>query len=379
MQGTFTSVPCALRTGQILLACLVFIFSACGPSEPVKIGFIGGLSGRVADLGIAGRDAVQLAVDLRNQAGGIGGRQIRLLVRNDEHDPEVTRRVTRELIDQGVAAIVGPMTSAMAVVAAPLATQARVLMMSPTATTEDLSGLDDFFFRITSTTRQFASANANYQLKTGRMRRVAAIYDAGNRSFSEMWLKNFSEAFEKGGGKILSQVEFTSGSQVGHYQLAQNILAADPDGVLIVANAMDSALLCQQIRKLNQDIPITLADWGATEVLLELGGRAVEGVVVVQTFDRKKVTPAYLEFRTKYQRRFNREPGFPGVNAFEATSVVLDALAAQVQGEELKQTVLRLRQFQGLQEPFILNDFGDTIRPHVSLSVVRNSEFVVVE
>ena len=379
MTGTFTSVPCVRLPGYILLACLALLLSACGPSEPVKIGFVGGMSGRVADLGIAGRNAVQLAVDLRNQAGGIGGREIRLLVKNDEHDPEVAVRVTQELIDQGVTAIVGPMTSDMAMVAAPLVTRARVLMMSPTATTEYLSGRDDYFFRVTSTTRQYASANAAYQIKSGRMRRVSAIYDVGNRSFTEMWLKHFSEVFEQGGGKILARIEFTSGSQAGHYQAAQELLSSDPDGVLIVANAMDSASLCQQIRKLDKDLPITLADWGATEVLLELGGRAVEGVVVVQTFDRRKTTPRYQEFRAKYQRRFGREPGFPGVNAFEAAGVVLDTLAAQGQGEDLKQTVLRIRRYQGLQAEFSFDDFGDVVRPHTSLSVVRDSQFVAVE
>lgn len=59
------------------LICLVFATScllslaACSPQEPIRLGFVGGLSGRVADLGIDGRDGVLLAVEMRNKSGGL--------------------------------------------------------------------------------------------------------------------------------------------------------------------------------------------------------------------------------------------------------------------------------------------------------------------
>ena len=142
---------------------------------------------------------------------------------------------------------------------------------------------------------------------------------------------------------------------------------------------MDSALLCQQIRKVDNNIKITLADWGATERLLELGGKAVEGVTVVQTFDRESPNPRYQAFRKLYLERYNREPGFPGVYAHDATQVILDALRAQRKGESLKETVLSIRQFDGLQGKYSFDDFGDVKRSNASISIVQNQKFVVVE
>ena len=142
------------------------------------------------------------------------------------------------------------------------------------------------------------------------MRRVAAVYDLGNRAFSENWLKNFTEAFAQGG-----QVVLTLGFQVGNdttfLSIAQELLADDVDGVLIIANSMDSALLCQQIRKLDARIPIVLSDWGGTERLLELGGKAVEGVNVVQTFDRNGGPPRYQAFRQTYWNGFTGNRASP--------------------------------------------------------------------
>lgn len=142
---------------------------------------------------------------------------------------------------------------------------------------------------------------------------------------------------------------------------------------------MDSALLCQQIRKIAPDMRITLADWGATERLLELGGKAVEGVTVVQTFDRENPAPRYQAFREAYIKRYDREPGFPGVYAYDATEVILTALRAQKRGKTLKETILALRKFEGLQGEFSFDDYGDVMRSNASISVVRDRKFVVVD
>lgn len=62
-----------LRLGVVVLVLL----AGCDSSKPIKIGFVAGTSGRVADLGISGRDAVQLLVDQANEEGGIRGSHIR--------------------------------------------------------------------------------------------------------------------------------------------------------------------------------------------------------------------------------------------------------------------------------------------------------------
>ncbi len=363
----------------LVVLSLVLAGTACSPPEPIRIGFIGGTSGRGADLGIAGRDGAQLAIERCNQQGGISGRSIELLIKDDAQDPETARKAVEELAARGVEAIIGPMTSDMGLAVTPVVNRQRIVTVSPTVTTEELTGKDDYFFRVTSTTRIFATTNARFQLREKRMRRVGVIYDLGNRTFTENWLRQFRQAFEEGGGSIVAQKTFLSGKDTSSMDLAKDLLTNPIDGILIIANSMDSALLCQQIRKLNNKLPITLADWGATERLLELGGRAVEGVTVVQTFDRNSSHPSYVHYRKTYLDRFKREPGFPGVYAFDSANVILEALSRRKRGQSLKEALLTIREFKGVQSHFSFDDFGDVRRAHVSMSVVKNGQFVVIE
>ena len=118
--------------GPFRLACLtlaLLTLGACDAPPPIRLGFIGGISEANADLGSSGRNGVQLAIEQANAQGGVRGRSIELLIKDDQLDPEQGQRATQQLIDAQVAAILGPMTSTMAVASAPLATRAGVLRL----------------------------------------------------------------------------------------------------------------------------------------------------------------------------------------------------------------------------------------------------------
>ncbi len=87
---------------------------ACTSRQPLKIGFVGGLTGRTSQLGILARNGVELAVEEANRAGGVRGRLLKLLIRDDQNDHATAVRVDRELMDEGVLAIIGHVTSSMA-------------------------------------------------------------------------------------------------------------------------------------------------------------------------------------------------------------------------------------------------------------------------
>ena len=226
-----------------LVACLSLFLFSCAEDPPLKIGFVAGLTGRVADLGVASRDAVLFAIEEQNNAGGVSGRRLQLVIRDDQQKPEALKQAIRELVDEQVVAIVGPLTSSMAVLAQPLVNSSQVVMISPTAKTDQLSVQDDFFLRMTTPLSKNAEQLAAQAINPLGLKRFAVVYDLSNRAFTESWFKSFKTALDGGGGEIIFEEEFTSHPEAHFLPIAKRILASQPDGVLLLSNALDTALL----------------------------------------------------------------------------------------------------------------------------------------
>lgn len=115
-----------------------------------------------------------------------------LIVEDDRQDSATAKQAVGRLIARKVDAIIGPMTSAVAVATVPLVNEARVTMISPTVTTSKLSGIDDYFLRVIAPTTDYARKGARYHYANQGHRRIAAAYDLRNSAYSENWLADIA-------------------------------------------------------------------------------------------------------------------------------------------------------------------------------------------
>ena len=365
--------------GRILLFLMVALgIAGCADESPLRVGFLGGLSGRASDLGEAGRNGALLAVEQRNAAGGVNDRPVELVVRDDRQDDATALKMIEELIALPVEAMIGPMTSSITATVLPVANREGLNMVSPTATFIDLVGKDDQLIRINGTTRDYAHAYADYYFNNTDLRRVALTYDIGNRAFSESWRKEFTAAFTRLGGEVTIAVPFQSGPDAGFSDIVKQLLETDPDVLFFISGAVDTVRLTQQARRLAPEVPLIAAEWSATERLFELGGRDVEGLMLAQTYNRDSQSESYLAFRSAYLARFGQQPGFASVNGYDAANIVMDVLAAGGSGERFKNTLFELNPFDGVQRVIEFDRFGDTESP-AYFTVVRQGKFVLVE
>lgn len=368
------SAPLAL-----IMLCVLFLLAGCTAQEPLKIGFVGGMSGRVADLGTSGRNGVVLAIEQKNESGGISGRRLELLVRDDAQSQDAADRVAAELLEQNVELIIGPMTSSVAAAMLPKINASKTILLSPTVTSSSLTGKDDNFLRVCGNTRDYAEKSADFQYRKQKKRTVAAIYDLNNRAYSEAWLREFSTRFEKNGGKMQKAVGFHSGASTAFLELVRDLLSGKPDLALVIANSVDAGLIVQQIRKLTPKQSVVLSEWPSTERFIELAGGAAEGAFVSQFFNRDSGRASYKQFRDAYRKRFGgQEPGFAALAGYDATRAAIEGLEKRTAGETLKQTLLRIGRFSGAQQEFVIDRFGDAVRP-AFIAVVRNGSYQTLE
>ena len=182
---------------------LNFHIQGDGPPLIILHGFLGSLDNwRTMSKRFAAHYRV-FAVDLRNQAGGVAGRKVEVLVRGDRQDPERAREVARDLIAEGVAGIVGPMTGAMAVATVPVTDAAEIVLASPTASTDLLAGKDDRFFRGNAPPPDNAIHIARHPAAQQVARRLAAAFDLGNEAYAGSWPEGFRAADGEEGGEMV--------------------------------------------------------------------------------------------------------------------------------------------------------------------------------
>lgn len=365
------------RAGRWIGLLTVLWLAGCSEPQPLRIGFVGGLSGRVSDIGIAGRNGALLAVEHVNAEGGVGGRPVELLVRDDAQRPEMAWAAVDELLAARVALIVGPMTSAMANVVIPATQSAGVAVISPTVAGFAFSGRDDHFFRVVSTTREYAAASAEYLVRRQGRPRVAVILDSANEAFTADWVQHFRQALEAAGGAVVAEERFRASLDESLQEPVGRLLGARPDTLLIAAGAVDMARISLIVRRLDPHVTLLGTTWAASEELVAIGGRAVEGALLPQFFDRNDTTQRFTDFQVAYRERFGAAPGFAAVAAYDATRVGLAALAEAKRPGEVRH-VLMGHKFDGLQQRLSIDAWGDAQRD-VFLTTVREGQFVLLE
>ena len=349
--------------------------SGCEKEKPpLKVGFVGSLTGRYSDLGVAGRNGATLAVEHINEAGGIQGRLVELIVKDDKNDPDVAVQVDKELINEGVAAIIGHMTSAMSKAAVPLINEKKIVMVSPTTTTNDLTGLDDYFFRTGIPDLIQYQQLIRYAFHEQKVRKLAIVYDLTNRAFSEGWYQYAKAEFERLGGIISAPVTFTSGKSIAYADIVEELLRSNPEGVLMITSAIDTAILCQELQKAGSNLPMSSSGWAGTAELIQYGGTVVEGIVFLRTFDEQSEHKKYLEFKQQFAERFNIEPNFASAGAYNSAQLLLNALAQTDDPGSLKKAMLAQPLLHALQGDISMDQYGDPHRD-VFIFTVRNGEF----
>lgn len=361
----------------ILFVSLLFVLTGCGNQEPIKVGFAATLTGSQAQLGVDARDGAQLAVETINQSGGINGRSLQLIIKDDGGKPEIAKQVDGELRQQNVVAIIGHATSGQTAAVLDQINQAKIVLLSPTASSDQFTGKADYLFRVVSTTNARIKGLARYIYQTHQVRNLVIIYDEGNKAFSEPYWQGSKAAFEKLGGKADRTFPFTSG-KTDLSALMNEIKATNPEAILFISSATDTALMMQYGRQLELKAKLFSSAWAQTNELLEKGGKAVEGLEMDAVYDAQSSYPSYQKFVTQFKSRYNRETTFPTSLGYEAV-LVLAAALKQTNGQAggLPEALIKIKDLEGAQGKISLDEFGDVQRD-AYIVTVKDGQFKLV-
>lgn len=250
------------------------VFAGCNEkSDTIKIGSIGPLSGGFAVYGTEARNAIVLAVEEINAAGGVNGKNLSLISEDDEGNPEKSVSAYKKLVTKdNVKLIVGSLTSGCTLAITPLAQAQKVVLVAPAATNPAVTDAGNYIFRACYTDPFQGTVGAKFAAENLGTKRAAILYDIGN-DYSVGLTDNFVNKFIEEGGEVVAKESYTSGDKDFNAQLTK-IKNANPDVVYLPDYYGTVALISKQMRAQGITVPTVgpdgwdgLAEGAGTELL----------------------------------------------------------------------------------------------------------------
>jgi branched-chain amino acid transport system substrate-binding protein len=371
---------CFVTAVAVATAGLFFIYHLNSEDkEPIKIGLVTTLTGPASTAGICTRNGALLAIEQANSRGGVKGRRVEALIRDDKADPAEALRIDQELIDQGVVAFLGHYLSSVTVNVVPLMNANNMLMLSLGAATGELYALDDSFVRIMYANNIRAALAAQVTRRQLGAEKVSVVYDLSNAAYTRSAFELFRDELERLGGQVVLAVTYASRETFSAPEIAAELMASKAEGIYIISDAMRAALICQHLKKQGAAMPLMVSAWASVvPEFIGYGGQAVEGVYSVVESDASSTRPEYLAFVKAYQDRFGQVPILHGQSAYDAARILLKTLEKTTDSQALKQAVLDQGVFMGVNGKIRIDSTGEPTRP-VYLMQIRDGQMQVIE
>ena len=281
-----------MRAMKLILAVAVaaFVFSAllvlpgCGETEtgtkePIKIGVVLSESGANEPLGKPEANAIDLFVKRINEAGGIDGHEVEVIIKDDQSDANKAQQAVVELLQQeDVVAVIGSSGTGTTIAMKQETAKAEVPQVCMAAGANIMEGGNTWIFRTPPTATEAGKKVLEYIADTLKVKKVALLYDT-NPFGTDGKAVVEAEAPDFGLEVVVSEGYQTDESEEGMDTHLTNIMTSDPEVVVVWGTNPGPAKIAKRMRDKGIDLPYVGSHGIANQAFIELAGEAANGVV----------------------------------------------------------------------------------------------------
>ncbi len=346
---------------------------ACGSSgQTVRIGLAGPFSDPV---GAPMKLAAELAAEEMNSAGGIGGRKVELVERDDHGDPDSAVAVAVDLYASGVVAVVGDVFSGTTLAAAPVYNGGGdpVVQISPASSSPEVTEAGEFTFRVCPSDLAHGAALAHYAREHLGFSRGAVLYL--NDDYGRGIRKTFVDEFLRLQGDVTEIDPYLGDTPaVGPYfdRLARR---KNAQFVLVAGNRSEAEEALRQARDRGLRIPFLGGD--GLEGIEEAGALA-EGTYVSAAYLPGVDTPKNRQFVEAFRRKFPKAgaPNQQAAATYDAMYLLRDVIGRTGSGRSaVRDGVAAIGTtapaFEGVTGSIAFDRNGDVPKQRVIIGIVR--------
>lgn len=282
---------------------------------------------------------VAQAQDEINQAGGIQGKLLQVVIANDENQADIATDIATTLIqDPATLAVVGSNASDASVAAAPVYDQGQLVMISPTSYSDRLSLMGRYIFRMVPTISSLTRTLSRYIVQSHTQARIAICNDPAaidNQSYRDQ----FISAIEENGGQFVNVVCDFAAPDFDPKVAVSRIISSGATGILLLPH-IDRIHYAIEVARTNQGrLPLFGSSTMNTARTLEEGQRDVNGLVVPVPWSEAESSTRH-PFAAKARVRWGGPVNWRTANAYDATWVVAAGLQHRPTRQGLQKTLV---------------------------------------
>ncbi len=373
----------------IMALSLVFVLAACGgttaestapadasaaPAESavegeatiegdsIMIGGLAPLTGDVSFYGIGVKQGAEIAVAEINANGGILGKELVYNVLDEKGDPTEAVQAYNQLMDEGMIALMGDVTTAPTIAVAQKAAQDGIPMITPTATGAAVTETGENIFRICFTDPFQGTLLADYAFNVLEAETAAVLYDTGD-DYSAGVAAAFEEKAAELGLEIVASEGYPTGNTDYNAQLTK-IKQDEPDVILASGYYSDAALITTQARDLGIE-SVFMGPDGWDGVLGQVGDNTsvLEGYYYCSQYSSENPSEALQGFMDSYQEAYGEEENMFAVLGYESIYALAYAIedAGSVDYDAVNAALTNL-EFDGLTGAISFQGGRDPVR-----------------
>ncbi|MBE9389483.1 ABC transporter substrate-binding protein [Vagococcus salmoninarum] len=371
---------------SILLGASMLLLAACGgggssakDGETIKIGVNLELSGAVSAYGIQERDGIELAVDKINDEGGILGKQIELVVKDNKSETAEAVSVTASLTNNDkVVAIIGPATSGAAKATIPNLTKAKVPAITPSGTNDEITVVNgtvqEYIFRTSYQDSFQGSLLAKYA--SDNMGKTKGVIIGDNSSdYGKGLTKAFEDEFK---GDVVEKEYFVEGDK-DFKAILTKIKDKDFDFIYIPGYYTEAGLIIKQAREMGIKQPILGADGFSDSKLVDVAGAEnVNDVFYTSHFSENApandtVADFVADFKAKNK---DKSPSSFNALAYDSVFMLKTAIenAGEADSEKIKEELANLKEFVGVTGTMTMDENHNPVKAAVVIGLTNGEE-----
>ena len=308
-----------------LMSMMALFVMSCGSkkadSNVIKIGVIAPLTGNYAQYGVAVKEGVELKVDAINNAGGINGKKIELVTADSKGDVQEAVNAFKKMVSQDkVNVVIGEVVSATSQAISGLAQQAKVPLISATATSLDVTKGKDFVFRTTFTDPYQGTATAKYAKSKG-IKSIAILTNSSN-DYS-VGIANAFKAQAAKDGITITEEKYTNDDK-DFKAILTKVKGQNPQAIFIPDYYNTIGLIISQAKDLGINAQYLGGDgWDGIQTNF---GKVAEGAIFASQFAPDDKAENVQKFMKAYKAKYNKEPIMFAALGYDTVEIVETAL-----------------------------------------------------